>query len=157
MLKLGLIALALTSCLSSAANAQPTDMNPAPIIIADEIKSSLNLAPIQPMTAGGDTSNEISISQAGAAFIKVHFSHLKLPEGAYITVSDPQGIESYQYDGIEQGNATFNSNSGGDGITQFSAMSVFGDTAIIRLTMPSGVQWEAKHQIKIDRFNAFLL
>jgi serine protease len=154
MLKHGLIALALGSCFSATVNGQSQDLNPAPVIIADEIKSLLSLAPIEATLAGGDTSNEISISQTGAAFIKVHFSHLKLPEGAYITVSDPQGVESYQYDGIEQGNATFNGNNGEDGLTQFSAMSVFGDTAIIRLTMPSGVLWEENHQIKIDKFTA---
>ncbi len=152
MIKLGLIALTLTGSFSTYA--QSPDLSPAPIIIADEVSTTLNLTPIQPLIAGGDTSNEISITHADAAFIKVHFSHFNIPEGAYITVSSPLGTESYQYDGVTSGYATFNGSNGENGINQFSAMSIFGDTVVIRLIMPSGVNWQSQHQVKIDKYNA---
>jgi len=130
--------------------------DPAPIIIADTINRITTLAPLQNIAPGLDSSNEIEISKAGAVFIKVHFKYFSLPEGAYVVVSDPQGQESYQYDGISHQTATFNSEAGENGLTQFSAMSVFGDTAIIKLNMPTNAVWEKHHGIEIDRFNAGL-
>lgn len=154
MIKCVKILLVLCLGFSSVVDGQIQNENPAPIIVADEIKTSLSLAPLQAINLGDDTSNEIEINHTGAAFIKVHFSQFNLPEGAYITVSDPLGAESYQYNGTEQNNVTFNSGNNEDGLTQFSAMSVFGDTVIIRLEMPNGVTWQGDHKITIDKYNA---
>ncbi|QDO85442.1 PKD domain-containing protein [Shewanella psychropiezotolerans] len=71
-----------------------------------------------------------------------------------MTVSTPDGQESYRYDGLAHKSATFDRNKGENGLNQFSAMSVFGDTAIITLVMPADQIWESHHGIKIDSFNA---
>ena len=42
-------------------------------------------------------------------------------------------------------------------MTQFSAMSVLGDTAIVKIVMPINAVWEKHHGIEIDQFNAILL
>ena len=125
-----------------------------PVIIADTINQTHSLAPKQSLMPGDDTSNEIKVTHQGAAFIKVHFEYFNLPEGAYVIVSDPQGLESYEYDGKTHLSATFNGSNGENGLSQFSAMSIFGETAIVRLVMPENAEWKAKHGIKIDRFNA---
>ncbi|NQZ07713.1 MAG: trypsin-like peptidase domain-containing protein, partial [Algicola sp.] len=96
----------------------------------------------------------MQISKAGAEFIKVHFSYFNLPTGAYVLVSDQTGNERYRYDGIQNNKATYSTEKGENGLTQFSAMSVFGDTANITLVMPEGAVWLKEHGIRVDRFNA---
>jgi len=154
MARYGCILLSLVISLMSHATVK--NNNDDPVIIADTINKSLSLAPIQSLLPGEDTSNEIVVSHSGAAFIKVHFEYFNLPEGAYVVVSDPQGNESYTYDGITHNSATFNGSDGENGLNQFSAMSIFGDTAIVKLVMPSNAVWLPKHGIKIDRINAGL-
>ena len=156
MLKRLLIVLATTSFITPIL-AQDTHSDPtAIIIIADTIKRASTLAPLHNVTPGLDTSNEIEITKAGSVFIKVHFNYFNIPDGAYVVVSDPLGQESYQYDGVEHQTATFNSETGENGLTQFSAMSVFGDTAIVKIVMPINAVWEKHHGIEIDQFNAGL-
>ncbi len=162
MFKKALIVLAITSVIVLAITsviaptlAQSNDSDPTPIIIADTIKRTSTLAPLRDIAPGFDSSNEIQVTKTGSVFIKVHFDYFSIPTGAYVVVSDPLGQESYQYDGIDHQKATFNSGSE-DGLTQFSAMSVFGDTAVIKLVMPINAIWEKHHGIKIDQFNAGL-
>ncbi|MFT4928896.1 MAG: serine protease [Phenylobacterium sp.] len=128
--------------------------NPKPVVIADTVKQAMTLAPLTSAVAGVQSSNEITIKQAGAVFIKVHFSHFNLPAGAYVTVSDLTGKESYRYDGQDHKSATFSASAGENGLNQFAAMSVFGDTAIVKLIVPPGVVWQKQHAIKVDKFNA---
>ncbi|WP_448549873.1 PKD domain-containing protein [Thalassotalea fusca] len=152
MVRYGCILISLIISLMSHASVK--NVNDNPVIIADTINKSLSLAPIQSLVQGEDTSNEIVVSHAGAAFIKVHFEYFNLPDGAYVVVSDPLGNESYTYDGIAHDSATFSGNDGENGLNQFSAMSIFGDTAIVKLIMPPDANWQSKHGIKIDRINA---
>ncbi|MFT5756502.1 MAG: serine protease [Alteromonadaceae bacterium] len=154
MLKNVLILLAsaslITPTLAQNNNSDPT----AIVIIADTIKRTSTLAPLQNIASGLDSSNEIEVTKTGSVFIKVHFNYFNIPTGAYVVVSDPLGQESYQYDGIEHQTATFSAAE--NGLTQFSAMSIFGDTAVVKLVMPLNAVWEKQHGIKIDQFNAGL-
>lgn len=154
MFKYALVALATSGALTAPAFAENsnTNTNPAPAVIANTVDQVMSLAPSQSLT--GNADNQLTVKQAGAAFIKVHFSYFNLPEGAYVTVSDPLGKENYRYDGSDNKKATYDSAAGENGLTQFSAMSVFGDTAIVKLVMPEDAVWEKQHGIKIDRFNA---
>lgn len=154
MFKYALIALATSVSLATPAMAKDFNSNPNPVIIADTVMAAFSLAPQQSIAAGMQNSNQITISKSGAEFIKVHFSYFNLPQGAYVTVSDPQGNENYRYDGANNNTATYNSAVGENGLTQFSAMSVFGDTANVKLVVPAGVVWQKQHGIKIDRYNA---
>lgn len=81
------------------------------------------------------TERAQKIHKAGASYIKVHFSKLKLSDGDYITVSSPEGDETYTY----HGDPTAGAKASGDasytvhGDSGFAAMSVEGDTAIVKL------------------------
>jgi V8-like Glu-specific endopeptidase len=75
------------------------------------------------------------IGHPGATYIKVHFSSLRLAPGEYVTVSSPDGEESYRYytDPTRQthpGNSLHTTDSAGQG---FWAISVDGDTAVVAL------------------------
>ena len=71
------------------------------------------------------------ISHPGAAYIKVHFSSLRLAPGDHVTVSSPDGQESYRYD--RDLSRTTGSDYTTDGRPGFWAMSVEGDTAVVTL------------------------
>jgi hypothetical protein len=64
-----------------------------------------------------------------ASYVKVHFSHLTMLPGDYVTVTDAQGRESYRYDAPELGTGT----AGGRW-----AMSITGDTAVVRTHRGAG-------------------
>ncbi|MFF3867695.1 trypsin-like serine peptidase [Micromonospora sp. NPDC001898] len=79
--------------------------------------------------AGG--GQEQIIRHPGASYVKVHFSSLRLAGGAYVTVSSPDGRESYRYD--RHLNRATGSDYTTDGQPGFWAMSVEGDTAVVTL------------------------
>ena len=159
-----LIALATSVALSGAAVAAdlnvPTPKNDSietakPVTIAQDIMFKGSLAPSKSAKKGGASASEIVVSHPGAVFVKVHFSQFNIPEGAYVTVSDVSGQEEYIYDGkTNKRNMTFDRDAGENGFSKFSAMSVFGEKAIVRLIVPEGAVWEKHHGIKIDRFKA---
>ncbi|AQS37669.1 Trypsin-like peptidase domain [Shewanella psychrophila] len=154
MFKYVLVALAANLCVTTQAYAKPQQTTLTPIIIADTVTKTMSLSPKINSLSAAPIPNDIRITRSGSAFIKVHFSYFSLPTGAYVTVSTPDGKESYSYDGQTHKTATFDRNKGENGLSQFSAMSVFGDTAIVTLVMPAGRVWESHHGIKIDNFNA---
>ncbi|MEV1147096.1 serine protease [Micromonospora sp. NPDC049799] len=71
------------------------------------------------------------IRHPGAAYVKVHFSALRLAPGDHVTVSSPDGRESYRYD--RHLNRATGSDYTTDGQPGFWAMSVEGDTAVVTL------------------------
>ncbi|MEU6020710.1 serine protease [Micromonospora sp. NPDC047134] len=71
------------------------------------------------------------IRHPGATYVKVHFSALRLAPGEYVTVSSPDGSESYRYD--RNLNRATGSDYTTDGRPGFWAMSVEGDTAVVTL------------------------
>lgn len=79
---------------------------------------------------GQDDRTQV-IRHPGAAYVKVHFSSLRLARGDYITVSSQDGLESHRYDG-DLSRAT-GSDYTTDARPGFWAMSVDGDTAVVKL------------------------
>ncbi|MGD8346494.1 MAG: PKD domain-containing protein [Lysobacterales bacterium] len=71
---------------------------------------------------------------ADAAYVKLHFSRLQLPEGVYVEISNPDGTETWRYSSNDRDPHTVEASRGDDGIESFWAMSISGDTAIVRLT-----------------------
>ncbi len=159
MLKHLSVALATASALAAPVYAKTNietavEVDTKPVSIAKTVQKVMTLAPAK-SAASGTQNNTMLVQHQGAQFVKVHFRRFALPAGAYVTVADPLGREVYTYDGVDHKQATFNSASGENGINQFSAMSVFGDTAVVTLHMPAGVQWDDKlHSIKVDRIEA---
>lgn len=73
-------------------------------------------------------------TESGATFIKLHFSRLELPEGVYVEISNPAGTETWRYSSNDRDLLTIDETMGDDGIQSFWAMSISGDTAIVRLS-----------------------
>ncbi|THV43304.1 trypsin-like serine peptidase [Glycomyces buryatensis] len=63
-------------------------------------------------------SNTVELSEPGASYVKVHFERLLLTDTDYVTVSSPDGAESYRYE---------------ESMVDDWATSINGDTAIVEL------------------------
>ena len=144
---------------SVAANEMPPTSN-TPVIIADHKSADVNFNPNQSTQLSINAENsaervqEFAIESAGASFIKVHFKVFNIPDGAYVLVSSQDGSEVYRYDNATNTPRTFNTLKGENGTVQFSAMSVFGDKALVKLVLPVNVQWLPSHQLVIDSYKA---
>ncbi|GAB3230096.1 hypothetical protein GCM10027447_24250 [Glycomyces halotolerans] len=68
------------------------------------------------LTGGRD--DRVELSDPGAGYVKVHFERLELADGDFVTVSSPDGEESYRYD---------------ESAADRWATSITGDTAVIEL------------------------
>lgn len=101
-------------------------------------------------------SREVEVHVDGASFIKLHFRSFRLPSGMELEISNPEGTESYRYSKDKKGPFTFDRSAGDDGKNSFSAMSITGDTAIVRIIgkAPKGRGFEKsrKQQVLIDYF-----
>lgn len=97
-------------------------------------------------------SNTREVHAAGASFIKLHFSHFKLPKGIVVEISNPDGSETWRYSANKRDQFTHDASLGDDGDTSFSAMSITGDTALIRLTGNQNLFKPGVHLLKIDSF-----
>lgn len=112
---------------SSAFEVQPAP-SPGPIKAAKRRNEKIVI-----FSAGRLVSEEIEIHAPEASFIKLHFRKFRLPAGVSIKISNPEGTESYQYTGTSKDLKTFNPHEGDDGFNSFSAMSVNGDTVVIKV------------------------
>ena len=88
----------------------------------------------------------------GAPFIKLHFARLRLPEGVVIEISSPDGHESYSYSATQRDAFTFDIEQGDDGENSFWAMSISGDTAIVRARGDLSGFDPSVHVIDIDSY-----
>ena len=84
-------------------------------------------------SSGGDVAEPAILSFPGASFIKVHFSIFDVPFGVIVEVSNPEGTEVYRYTRGYFDAHTIDRQRGDDGVHSFSAMSVSGDTAIVKV------------------------
>jgi V8-like Glu-specific endopeptidase len=98
------------------------------------------------LSSAGNSRTQI-IRHPGATYIKVHFSTLRLGPGDYVTVSSPDGRESYRYD--RNLNRATGSDFTTDGQPGFWAMSVEGDTAVVTLHSRRVLNANA---VTVDRF-----
>ena len=90
------------------------------------------------------------INVPGASFIKLHFSHFNLPEGIEVEITNPDGSEMWLYAHDERREITVDADIGDDGVNSFSAMSVTGDTVIVRLTGDLSLFDPSEHRLEID-------
>ncbi len=149
------LALGLFAVLPVTASDKNNKNTPAIIAIQKSTSVAFNPNLINPSTINAQEKvQQYEVTSAGASFIKVHFKQFTIPDGAYVLVSNAAGTESYRYDNQSNSLRTFNSSKGENGVNQFSAMSVFGDTAIVKLVIPVDVEWLPSHNINIDSYNA---
>ncbi len=95
---------------------------------------------------------QVTISRPGASFIKVHFEKFNLPANAYIEVSNPDGTEVYRYSKDNRSAFTFDASNGENGNKSFSAMSISGDTALVKLVGKNANFKAGVHAAVIDSF-----
>ena len=81
------------------------------------------------------SSKKIVIQRQGASFIKVHFNKLIIPENSFIEVKNSDASQVHRYGNISPSSYTLR--DGDNGVTSFSALTIFGDTAIIELISPT--------------------
>jgi serine protease len=105
--------------------------------------------------AGGAVSIELatqlrSIHVPGARFVKLHFSAFNLPEGVIVEVSNPAGSEVYRYSASHRDPFTFDRKRGDTGKGSFWAMSISGETAIVRMLGDLTKFDPAIHSVVVD-------
>ena len=96
-------------------------------------------------------SRQFTIDTLDAAFVKIHFDYFKLPKGMSIEVSDPLRREIYRYGNRERDGFTVDKAMGQNGTTSFSAMSISGPAAVVRLVGVAQEPWTRAHAVRVTR------
>lgn len=102
--------------------------------------------------AGDISGTPVRIHEPDARYIKVHFSEFNLPAGVVAEVSSPDRKEVYRYSSESKDALTVDASREDDGTNRFSALSVTGDTAIVRLTGVMKSFDPARHRVRIDSY-----
>ena len=90
------------------------------------------------------------IHAPGASYVKVHFGAFDLPNGVTVEVSNVQGTEVYRYGSAGFDAFTLDRRRGDDGVSRFYAMSITGDTAVVRLTGALDRFDPDRHSVVVD-------
>ncbi|WP_220481112.1 serine protease [Marilutibacter penaei] len=150
------LALGGTVTPAHAADIKPTSApRPAPIVVGTPRNKRVVLR--RPASAGATTSTASTADQTvietpDAAFIKVHFDHFELPAGVVLEVSNADGSEVYRYGQSHRDAHTVDASLGQNGISSFSAMSISGPVAILRLVGTATEPWETRHSVDISSY-----
>jgi serine protease len=113
----------------------PQILKPQIVTVADKVNFAgviSNQAADQNGLTSADSydSEAIIIQRPEASFIKIHFSEFQIPAGSYIEVSDKTGNQVHRYGGDNESLKT--TLAGDDGVNSFAALSIIGDTALIK-------------------------
>ena len=143
-----LLALAALTCtlplLAQAAPPAPS-AKPAPLRVADQRKADLRLG----AAAIGRT---YAVRTTDATFVKLHFDHFSLPDGVTLEVFNPARTEVYRYSNQGLDSHTVDKDMGQNGRTSFSAMSIHGPVALVRLVgTPTGA-WKSSDGVRVGRY-----
>lgn len=142
-----IIALAMAWTATAAAQISPPHLQEPGASLAEDYRLlNRNRAPA--LTAA--YLKPLKIHVPGAKFVKLHFSEFNLPHGMAVEISNPEGTETWRYTESVRDAFTINPGMGDDGETAFSAMSVSGDTAIVRYTGHTALFDPARHAVAID-------
>jgi len=118
------------------------------IKVADKVPVQAPLISTENLNRSGTYQKTFHRPDAG--FIKLHFSDFRLPAGAFVTVSNPDGTERYRYGASPANWDLFTQDEGDRGTEQFSPMSITGDTAIVTVHLPERVSLKAGHKVDVD-------
>ena len=89
---------------------------------------------------------------SGARLVKLHFSQFDLPPGVSVEISNPDGSESWRYSSTDRDPLTLDEDMGDNGANSFWAMSISGDTALVRLSGNLYRFDPSQHGIEIDTY-----
>jgi PKD repeat protein len=118
---------------------------PRGAVIAERTEDRIALA-----TASGRFFETLEIHEPGATFVKLHFSHFELPAGITVEISSRDGSETWRYAADKKDPLTVDSALGDDGVGRFSAMSITGDTAVVRVTGALHHFDPQRHRLQVD-------
>lgn len=107
---------------------------------------------IQLRLDAGNAARTLAIRTPDAAFIKVHFAQFALPDGVTLEVASPDGREVYRYSQAALGPHTVDAALGQDGRRSFSAMSISGPVALLRLVGQAREPWRADHGVAVTEY-----
>ena len=136
-------ALALALLFAAPAYAQET----APIKIADLHAHDLR---IDASAFAKSRNAQWEVRTPDASFVKVHFDRFDLPGGMTLEVSNPQGTEVYRYSKTHRDAHTVSPELGQDGKWSFSAMSIGGPVAVLRL-VGEAKGWTPGQGVRVTR------
>lgn len=98
----------------------------------------------------------VELHSPGATYIKVHVTEFNLPKGITLEISNADGSETYRYGSHMLDVHTVDVAQGEDGRSAFGLMSLQGDRAILRLTGTAREAWNARHGVRIVRYDTGL-
>ncbi len=143
-----LFAIAAMTCalplLAQAAPPAPS-AKPAPLRVAEQRKADLRLG----ATALGRTH---AVRTTDATFVKLHFDHFSLPDGVTLEVFNPARTEVYRYSNQGLDGHTVDREMGQNGRTSFSAMSIHGPVALMRLVGTPTSAWKSSDGVRVSRY-----
>ncbi|KAB8198547.1 hypothetical protein FKV24_001540, partial [Lysobacter maris] len=145
-----LVSLGLSAPAIAAGPTEP-GAAPVPVRIAAQREALISLHGRIGTTAAGNQRASV-IRTDDAAFIKVHFEHFSLPEGVTLEVSNPDGSEVYRYSGDHRDAHTVDAALGQNGESSFSAMSISGPVAILRLVGTASEPWTSRHGVVVSHY-----
>ena len=93
---------------------------------------------------------QFEVATPDAAFIKIHFDYVNLPKGMSLEVSSPDGSEVYRYGNDQRDSFTFDKALGQNGINSFSAMSISGPAARVRVVGKAQERWTSVHGVRVS-------
>jgi PKD repeat protein len=102
------------------------------------------------LSGPADSFEPLRISAPGASYIRIHFGRFSLPDGVVVEISNADRTEVYRYANGKLDGLTLDRQRGDDGVNRFYAMSVTGDTAVIRLHGRLDRFDPARHGVLID-------
>jgi hypothetical protein len=77
----------------------PTERTESAAVVASQGRRKIGeQLPINKLLGYANAPRRETFSYPGASYVKLHFSRMEMRPGDYLTVSDPQGRESYRYD-----------------------------------------------------------
>ncbi|GAB3338734.1 serine protease [Marilutibacter aestuarii] len=129
-----------------------TTPRPAPIVVGVPRRSRIILRGRSGTASDGGSPSATTITTPDASFIKVHFDHFELPAGVVLEVSNPERTEVYQYRQGQLDAHTVDPDMGQNGISSFSAMSISGPTAVLRLVGEATEPWSSRHSVDISSY-----
>ena len=140
-----LLATALFCAMPLLASAAPPIAKPLLPSMGEQRSFNLRIGP-------ASLGRTFVIRSADASFVKVHFDHVSLPDGVTLEVSNPAGTEVYRYSNQKRDGYTYDVSLGHDGRSSFSAMSIHGPVALVRLVGTPRGAWRATDGVRVSRF-----
>ncbi|MBJ7516453.1 MAG: trypsin-like peptidase domain-containing protein [Stenotrophomonas sp.] len=137
--------LVLGSTLSLAANAAE------PLVAG--ITRATDLRLVSPASRDAGETKPIVVSALNATYIKVHLGQFDLPRGVTLEISNPDGSEVHRYSSQTRDAHTVDATLGEDGRSRFGAMSIHGDTAMLRLTGTAEEPWDGHRGVQVAHYD----